>query len=133
MSKSKTSCFELFNGIVVRVIAVLFTVTVGIIGITPQLLKDVGKTMDNIYAYIPQWVFLATFVVSALGLTIWFSIDYFHSKEKEKMLLAAKMGITEAATTSQNNSNGGVGFQDTTITGNVNIFQPEVKKKIKKK
>ena len=54
---------------IATVIGGLFAFITGIASITPQLSKDLGKIMDGVYSYIPQWGF--GLITIAIILVLW--------------------------------------------------------------
>lgn len=50
-------------------------IIVAIIGITPQLLNDVGEIMDRVYAFIPSWGWLIISAIIFVVLFVWNKIE----------------------------------------------------------
>ena len=76
----------------------------GLMSITPQLLKDVGETMDGIYTYIPQWGWAIISVLIFVALWVWNTIE---ENKKSKSLSASSSLVNNE----QNIDKGGYGFQ----------------------
>ena len=101
------------------VIGGVFAFITGMASITPQLSKDLGKIMDGVYSYVPQWGFGV--ITITLVLFLWF----INSPKKE----SSKSTLPANIENQQNISDNGTGLQNPIFNAPVTFVQSSGKKK----